>query len=146
MKKLIYIFLFITSYTFAQQLELPLPSNGETEHQTGYSLEHNEKTEQSFWVAYELTKEEVSGTVKRKDAFRSDPTISTGSAVLSDYKGSGYDRGHLAPAADMKWSKKVMSESFYMSNMSPQDPSFNRGIWKKLEEKVRDWLLKMRRF
>lgn len=65
--------------------------------------------------------------------------VRTGSAELSDYRGSGYDRGHLAPAADMKWSPTAMSESFYMSNMSPQRPRFNRGMWKRLEEKVRTW-------
>ncbi|KKK52962.1 hypothetical protein LCGC14_3099610, partial [marine sediment metagenome] len=70
---------------------------------------------------------------------RKDPHVSTGSATLSDYKGSGYDRGHIIPAADMKWSPDAMSASFFMSNMSPQDPSFNRGIWKKLEEQVREW-------
>ena len=67
--------------------------------------------------------------------------ISTGSASLPDYKGSGYDRGHLAPAGDMKWSTTAMSESFYMSNMSPQEPSFNRGIWNRLESQVRRWAI-----
>ena len=141
MKKLLYFLIFLTTYTYSQQLELPLPSVGEIEHHTGYSLEYNEKTEQPYWVAYELTREEVSGSIKRKDAFRPDKAISTGSATLSDYRGSGYDRGHLAPAADMKWSDQVMSESFFMSNMSPQHPSFNRGIWKKLEERVRNWAI-----
>ena len=139
MKKLLYLLIFLTTYSFAQQLELPRSTGGEIEHHNGYSLEYNEETEQATWVAYELTRDEVEGTVNRKDAFRPDPAISTGSASLSDYKGSGYDRGHLAPAADMKWSVQVMSESFFMSNMSPQVPSFNRGIWKELEEKVRDW-------
>ena len=75
----------------------------------------------------------------RTNDFRIDYKVKTGSASLSDYKGSGYDRGHLAPAGDMKWSSTVMSESFYMSNMSPQKPGFNRGIWKKLEGSVRNW-------
>lgn len=75
----------------------------------------------------------------RTDDFREDYKVKTGSASQSDYKGSGYDRGHLAPAADFKWSSTAMSESFYMSNMSPQHPSFNRGIWKKLEGSVRNW-------
>lgn len=90
-------------------------------------------------MAYELTLKEVNGTFKRTNDFRPDPMVKTGSASLADYKGSGYDRDHLAPAADMKWSLKAMSESFYMSNMSLQRPSFNRGIWKRLEEQVRKW-------
>lgn len=77
--------------------------------------------------------------MKRTNNFRPDQKVKTGSATLTDYKGSGYDRGHLAPAADMKWSATAMSESFYMSNMSPQRPGFNRGIWKRLEQLVRTW-------
>jgi endonuclease G, mitochondrial len=55
------------------------------------------------------------------------------------YKYSGYDRGHLVPAADMSWNDTAMAESFYFSNISPQLPGFNRGIWKTLENKVRTW-------
>ena len=122
------------------QLELPrdIPGN-QTIHHLGYSLSYNEKHEQAAWVAYELTSIEVNGLVKRKDRFKKDPKVQTESATKKDYKKSGYDRGLLAPAADMKWSKVAMDESFFMSNMSPQSPSFNRGIWKKLESKVRDW-------
>ena len=122
------------------QLELPrdIPGN-QTIHHLGYSLSYDEKHEQAAWVAYELTSIEVNGLVKRKDRFKKDPKVQTESATKKDYKKSGYDRGHLAPAADMKWSKVAMNESFFMSNMSPQSPSFNRGIWKKLESKVRDW-------
>ncbi len=71
---------------------------------------------------------------KRKNNFKEDKSIITGSAQLVDYKGSGYDRGHLAPAATFVDNQKEMDESFYMSNMSPQDPSFNRGVWKRIEE------------
>lgn len=67
--------------------------------------------------------------------------IPTGSAESGDYKGSRYDKGHLAPAADMAWDSTAMCESFYMSNMSPQLPAFNRGIWKRLEDQVRDWAI-----
>ncbi len=106
----------------------------------GYALCYSEEHEQACWVSYRLTKDEVlNKVVSRTDNFREDPLISSGSAALSDYRFSGFDRGHLAPAGDMGWCKTAMSESFYMSNMSPQDPSFNRGIWKNLEELIREW-------
>jgi len=106
----------------------------------GFDLGYNEQFEQAAWVAYTLTRQEIeSGTADRTDDFRPDTTIATGSAELADYRGSGFDRGHLAPAGDMKWDIRAMSESFLLSNMSPQDPSFNRGIWRMLEEQVRSW-------
>jgi len=78
------------------------------------------------------------GSVDRTDDFRPDPDLQDGlRAELSDYRGSGFDRGHLVPAADMKRSLETMSESFLLSNMAPQKPGFNRGIWKVLEGKVR---------
>ena len=104
----------------------------------GYALGYIERHEQPAWVQYVMTAEEVSRrAAKRGDDFRPDPEIPTGSATPQDYIRSGYDRGHLAPAADMSFSAKTMSESFYMSNMSPQEPEFNRGIWKLLETWVR---------
>jgi endonuclease G len=106
---------------------------------TGYSLLYNEIHEQADWVAYQLTKEETTKLYERTNKFILDPKVKTITASDSDYKGSGYDRGHLAPASDMGWSSTAMKESFYYSNMSPQNPSFNRGIWKKLEELVRTW-------
>jgi len=109
---------------------------------TGFDLGYNEQFEQAAWVAYVLTREEIeSGTVERTDNFRADTFIASGSASLSDYRGSGFDRGHLAPAGDMKWDRLAMSQSFLMSNMSPQVPAFNRGIWRKLETEVRNWAL-----
>ena len=123
-------------------LELPQTLEGEKViYHHAYSLVYNEEHEQAKWVAYVLTKKELSGTISREDNFREDSSVSSGSACNSDYLKCGYDRGHLAPAADMKWSEKAMSESFFYSNMSPQLAEFNRGIWKKLEEKVRDWAL-----
>ncbi len=109
------------------------------EHE-GFTLSYDEKYEQPIWVAYKLTKERLENKVaKRTDNFREDPNISSESATLNDYKKSGYDRGHLAPAADFSYSKESMSSTFYLSNMSPQLPNFNRGIWKILEEQVRSW-------
>jgi endonuclease G len=108
----------------------------------GFDLAYNEQYEQAAWVAYVLTREEIeSGNIGRTDNFRPDPNLLTGSASLADYRGSGFDRGHLAPAGDMKWDTTAMSESFLMSNMSPQAPAFNRGIWRKLETRVRDWAM-----
>jgi endonuclease G len=76
---------------------------------------------------------------ERDDSFKKDPLVVTSSASNSDYKNSGYSRGHLAPAADMLWNETAMTESFYFSNMSPQTQDFNNGIWKELEEQVREW-------
>lgn len=104
-----------------------------------YALSYVEEHEQPEWVAYELTEAEVMVNTERTDDFRQDPKIPTGSATLDDYYRSGYDRGHLAPAGDMGFSEEAMSESFYLSNMSPQDRTFNRGVWRALEEDVRNW-------
>jgi endonuclease G, mitochondrial len=106
---------------------------------TGFALLYNEPHEQASWVAYELTKEETNKIFERTDKFITDPKVKKGTANDKDNAGSGYDRGHLAPASDMGWSSTTMAESFYYSNMSPQTPSFNRGVWKKLEELTRTW-------
>lgn len=108
---------------------------------TAYSLVYSEAHEQAKWVAYELTAAKTVNTHERTDKFMVDPLVTTGSATDTDYEKSGYDRGHLAPAADMGWSETTVAESFYYSNMSPQEPGFNRGIWKKTEELVRNWAI-----
>lgn len=107
----------------------------------GYALSHDSEKKVALWVAYLLTKEKLEGEHPRSDDFRADPDLPLGKrSELRDYRNSGYDRGHLAPAADMSWDARAMSESFLLSNMAPQvGPGFNRGIWAVLEEKVRDW-------
>ncbi len=110
--------------------------SGELIEHTYYALDYNETHEQANWVIYFA---EYSGATSRNDRFKADPLVSTQSSQLEDFKNSGYDRGHLAPAADMSISTTAMTESFYLSNMSPQNPSFNRGIWKELEALVRNW-------
>ena len=110
-----------------------------------YSLCYRESYEQAEWSAYCLTAENLIKNASRSDDFRSDPAISTGSATPEDYKKTGYDRGHLSPAADFAFDKNAMSETFYMTNMSPQTGGFNRGIWKDLESTVREWAKKFGR-
>jgi endonuclease G len=134
-----FLFVLISVYVFGQ--DYTPKSDGEIVNHTYYSLAYDEADEQARWVYYILTPSNINGDTKRTNDFRPDPDVSTQSAQLADYKGSGYDRGHLCPAGSMKQNKQAMSESFFMSNMSPQSPSFNRGIWKKLEGKVRNWTL-----
>jgi endonuclease G len=123
-------------------LEYPavLPNEKIISH-SGYSFVYSEEHEQAKWIAYELTKEETNSLFERTDKFLVDLMVSTGTAENSDYANSGYDKGHLAPAADMGWSANSMKESFYLSNMSPQLPGFNRGVWKRLEEMMRSWAI-----
>ena len=120
--------------------EIPALKMGETviKH-LGYSLSYNEPYEQANWVAYMLTSQETKGIYKRTNKFIEDPLVASGTADNKDYLHSDLDRGHLAPAGDMKWSEQSMAESFYYSNMSPQVPTFNRGIWEHGEELVRAW-------
>ncbi|MGB4776010.1 MAG: DNA/RNA non-specific endonuclease [Daejeonella sp.] len=124
------------------QLEIPGTKAGEMIiiHKA-YTLSYNEKYKQANWVAYELTSEETRPVAKRSGKFYPDPQVKTNAVNDRDYSKSGYDRGHLAPAADMGWSAATMIESFYYTNMSPQNPSFNKGIWKRLEELVRTWAI-----
>lgn len=108
----------------------------------GYTVSYNSEYRIANWVAYELTATEAkSKKTERSNKFVSDPQVKGATAMNEDYTRSGYDRGHLAPAGDMKWSAKAMRESFYLSNICPQKPKLNRGIWKDLEEQCRLWAL-----
>ena len=118
---------------------LPASSRSTVIEHTHFVLGYTEAHEQSEWVAYELTPAEVRVSLPRDGSFRADPDVSTGSASPDDYRGSGYDRGHLAPVGDMNFDPIAMDESFLMSNISPQKRSFNAGIWRRLENQVRDW-------
>ena len=138
--KLKYFVFFVSPFLSDGQDFRPNSSKGEVVNHSYYSLSYYEQHEQAAWVYYKLTPDMINGAFDRTDNFRSDPFVTTGSASLADYQGSGYDRGHLAPASDMKISSSAMSESFFLSNMSPQVPSFNRGGWKKLEILIRNWV------
>ena len=107
-----------------------------------YALAHDARLKIPLWVQYVISPEELTGATSRQDDFRPDTSIPFGSrAELEDYASSGFDRGHMAPAADMKRSDQVMSESFLLSNMSPQvGIGFNRHIWKNLEAAIRGWV------
>lgn len=119
---------------------LPDGASGELVHHQYYSLAYSEKDEQAFWVAYHLDKKMLEGRRHpRTDWFEEDPAVATGSASYEDYRGSGYTKGHLVPAADMAFSPEAMEETFLMSNISPQTALFNQGIWRELEEQSRDW-------
>jgi endonuclease G len=138
------LILCISIASSAQEL-LPTSTSGQIVKHTYYTLSYCEKDEQPEWVYYELTSEMVRGRQPRSDDYRPDFQISTISAQLEDYRGSGFDRGHLCPAGDMKLNPTSMSESFYLSNMSPQDKDFNAGIWNTLEDRVRKWALTFER-
>ena len=115
-------------------------SAGEVVRHTWFALGYSEDHEQAEWVAYELTKKNLDERwAERTNSFRPDPAVRTESATPRDYNSSGYDKGHLCPAADMAFDITAMEESFFMSNMSPQVPAFNMGIWRELEELTRDW-------
>jgi len=135
------LLILLSIKSFAQEVHCTLPfyPTGAIVHHSYFDLQYSEQHEQALWVAYKLTPGHLIKNVKRSNKFKTDPKVKTGSASLADYKASGYDRGHLAPAGSMTFNKTAMDESFYMSNMSPQLPGFNRGIWKKLETKVREW-------
>lgn len=107
-------------------------------HYSGFTSYFNPETHIPNCVAYEIIESETTGDEPRKKSFEADHTID-GCAESSDYRNSGYDRGHMAPAADMKWSKEAMEESFLMTNICPQVKSLNSGIWHRLEQRVREW-------
>ncbi len=103
---------------------------------TGMTVSFNPQLHVPNWVAYELTAAETYGDEPRAKSFMIDPDVD-GCASPSDYRNTGFDRGHMAPAADMKWDPEAMRESFYMTNIAPQDNRLNRGAWGKLEDKCR---------
>ena len=107
-----------------------------------YTLSYNEKYEQAEWVAYELKSSYINSTKFERPFFIQDPLVDSESADWRNYKKSGYDKGHLCPAGDMKFSKKAFDDTFFTSNISPQKHDFNDGVWNRLENKVRYWAQK----
>lgn len=142
-KRFILVFLLLVSHSvFGQQLELPKTGRNETiVFHTGHILSFNQEWMQAEWVAYELSSSELSGPADRKySTFLQDPSIpAEWQPTPKDYSSSGYSRGHLIPAGDLKFSQKATDDSFFMSNICPMFTEFNTGIWERLERKVRDW-------
>ena len=125
------------------RLFLPTGPSTQVVHHQFYSLGYEEDWEQPRWVAYELSPKQVKDrSAKRRDEFRPDPKVKTGSADREDYRNSGYSRGHLVPAGDMSFDETAMSETFFYSNMSPQLVNHNGAVWRELEETSREWIAK----
>jgi len=109
---------------------------------TGFAVGHDPRARTPVWVIERIGLSSLNGGVERTDNFRADPDLLPGRrSELDDYAGSGYDRGHMAPAGNLTWSNQAMVESFYLSNIAPQNPTLNRGAWSRLEENIRNWVL-----
>ena len=122
----------IPTYTRARE------HSQQIEHKA-YTVDYNEEWRLANWVAYPLTAEHTKGPVERYNKFDADPQVKGATAQWWDYKHTTYDRGHLVPAGDMKWDETAMRECFYLSNIAPQDHTFNEGDWNYLENRVRGW-------
>ena len=106
------------------------------------TLSYHEEYEQAEWVAYELKASQISKTNRKRPYFIYDKKVKTKSANYRNYKNSGFDKGHLCPAGDRKFSENAFNETFLTSNISPQKHDFNSGIWNRLEQKIRFWVSK----
>ncbi len=121
---------------------LPTSTTNQIIHHQNYSLSYSEPHEQAEWVAYELKASHLSYTNHKRPYFEIDKSVKTGAAHWRNYKSSGYDKGHLCPAGDRRYTKKAHDETFLTSNVSPQKHKFNSGLWNRLEKKVRYWARK----
>ncbi len=126
------------SLEFSDDL-LPTSTTGAIVKHAFYTLSYSEKHEQAEWVAYELRKEHIKRNDFKRPYFIEDKDVKTKSADWRNYKKSGYDRGHLCPAGDRGFDYEAYFETFLTSNISPQDHSFNAGVWNSLEQKTRYW-------
>ena len=121
---------------------LPKSTTGEIVKHDYYILSYNKKHLQSEWVAYALHPSHLSDNSFKRPYFEIDNKVKGGSADWRNYQKSGYDRGHLCPAGDRRFSFEAYKETFLTSNASPQDRGFNSGIWNRLEIQIRNWVSK----
>lgn len=125
-------------YPDLDRVILPEGTPSQIKDYTGFSLSFNKQNHTPNYVAWELLGEEISNEVERNNNFWQDFEVE-GCPSYKDYTGSGYDRGHMCPAADQKWSIEAMNDCFVMANMCPQDHNLNAGAWNTLENKERQW-------
>ena len=124
----------------AEGVDTELPSYSDTEdivRHEGYTASYNHTTLCPDWVAWELTADEANGQLEGQYSFGRDPDVQFPKASREDYSNSGWDKGHMAPRADMKWSYKALEESYYFTNICPQDHEMNSQAWRKIEELTR---------
>jgi len=125
---------------YGDLLKVTLPANtpSQIKQYNGFTLSFNKNNSTPNYVAWELLASETDGTNSRTNKFWKDHEID-GCPAPSDYKNSGYDRGHMIPAADQKYSQDAMNDSFSMANITPQDHALNSKAWASLEKKCRLW-------
>ena len=124
-------------------MELPAIKNSDVVLvYNGFIINYNTEWLVPNWVAYELTANETDGEVPRTKRFTIDMEYKERQAMQEDYSNTGWDKGHMAPAGDMKWSQIAMNESFYLTNICPQNHDLNNKDWHTLEKHVRDWAAK----
>lgn len=124
------------------EMFIPSSTTGVVVNHQHFTLSYNEPYEQAEWVAYMLKNEHLTYEDRKRPYFIEDPKVKTKSADWRNYKGSGFDRGHLCPAGDRRFSEQAYNETFYTSNISPQDRDFNAGVWNRLELHIRQWAKK----
>lgn len=131
-------------YGAVEGMEVPKTPNGVSERilkKTNYTVSFNKRYNVPNWVAWNITAEELVERESRTNDFQPDPELASSSAVTTeDYIGSGYDRGHMCPAADNRYHWRAMDECFYMTNMCPQNHNLNTGVWNNLEQLCRRWV------
>lgn len=125
-------------YDDLDRAEIPASLPSFPKSYTGFRLSFNPDNHTPNWVGWELLGSEADGPVSRSNQFWQDESVS-GCPTTDDYRRSGYDRGHICPAADQKWSQQAMSDCFVLANICPQDGALNRGAWQTLEKKERLW-------
>lgn len=137
------IFYYVNKSSSDERLFVPVSQKDRPEillEQYGYTVSYNAELGIPNWVGWELNREKLVDRESRSNNFSPNPKLSPDLAITTDeYKGSGWDRGHMCPSADNKWHWRAMDESFYMTNVCPQHHNLNRGDWKELEEACREW-------